>query len=155
MPTPKNDPEQPPFKPRQRYASGSAATASDRGTLSGKLLAVLLVVILAAIVVALAKYVQHSQMTKISGQTANVRVIDDHNFKLTVDITRSDVSVPSYCIVTALNYDIAEVGRREIFLPAGGDSTRRIDVELQTTEPAVSGDVYGCATDIPFYLDQS
>ena len=40
-----------------------------------------------------------------------------------------------------------------VFIPAGGPSTVRMDVPIQTREQAVAGDVYGCSTEIPSFLD--
>lgn len=151
--------------PQESSSSSKSTTARTRysgphkpqkpSTLSGKLLVVLILVIAAAIAVALIKFVQQDRQTKISGQIANVMQVDENNFALTVDVTRDDTSVDHYCIVTALDYEMAEVGRREFFLPSGGNKTQRIDVPIKTSKGAVSGNLYGCSSSIPFYLHRS
>ena len=44
---------------------------------------------------------------------------EDEEFIFTLDVTRSNPELDSYCIIYALNYDVAEVGRRDVFIPAG------------------------------------
>lgn len=79
---------------------------------------------------------------------------EDDVFIFTLDVTREDPSLESYCIIYALNYDVAEVGRRDVTIPAGGPSTIRLDVPIQTREQAVAGDVYGCSTEMPAFLSK-
>lgn len=79
---------------------------------------------------------------------------EDEEFIFTLDVTRSNPELDSYCIIYALNYDVAEVGRRDVFIPAGGPNTVRVDVPIATRELAVAGDVYGCSTDIPAFLQR-
>jgi len=74
---------------------------------------------------------------------------------MSLDVTRDDAAQPAYCIVTAMNYDKTEVGRREAILAAGGDATQRLTVKIPTREQAVAADVYGCSTIFPSYLDDS
>lgn len=77
---------------------------------------------------------------------------EDEQFIFTLDVTRENPELDSYCIIYALNYDVAEVGRRDVIVPAGGPQTVRMDVPIATRELAVAGDVYGCSTEIPSYL---
>lgn len=77
---------------------------------------------------------------------------EDEQFIFTLDVTREDPELDSYCIIYALNYDVAEVGRRDVFVPGGGPQTVRMDVPIATRELAVAGDVYGCSTEIPEFL---
>ena len=72
---------------------------------------------------------------------------EDEQFIFTLDVTREKPELDSYCIIYALNYDVAEV-----FIPGGGPATVRMDVPIATRELAVAGDVYGCSTDIPEFL---
>ena len=72
-----------------------------------------------------------------------------------VDVKRKNVDTPAYCIVTALNYDMAEVGRREVYISPGGENLQRLQLDIITREPAVAGGAYGCGETIPFYLDQT
>lgn len=137
---------------RQRYAKESSTT---KGTMSGKIIAIFALAMVIAFAFALVKFFQAQAKTNITGETATVEQIDEHAMRVIVDITRKDPSVPTYCIVTALDYEINEVGRREVVIPAGGESTQRIAVEVPTRATAVSGDVYGCSDIIPFYMDTS
>ncbi|MDO5030408.1 MAG: DUF4307 domain-containing protein [Corynebacterium sp.] len=77
---------------------------------------------------------------------------EDEQFIFTLDVTREKPELDSYCIIYALNYDVAEVGRRDVFIPGGGEKTVRMDVPISTREMAVAGDVYGCSTEIPEFL---
>lgn len=77
---------------------------------------------------------------------------EDSVFIFTLDVTREKPEQDSYCIIYALNYDVAEVGRRAVFVPGSKEKTVRIDVPIQTREIAVAGDVYGCSTDIPAFM---
>lgn len=137
---------------RQRYTKESSTA---KGTLSGKIVAIFALAMAIAIGFALVKFFQSQANTIVTGETASVEQIDEHAMRVIIDVTRKDTTVPTYCIVTALNYDITEVGRREVVIPPGGDQTIRIPVEVATTETAVSGDVYGCSDIIPFYMDTS
>ena len=71
---------------------------------------------------------------------------------VSVDVTRDNVEIPSYCIITALNYGKAEVGRREFLIEPGGDRTKRFSVDIPTRDVAVAGTVYGCSDNPPSYL---
>lgn len=137
---------------RTRYDASPAETNEQGNSLGGKLVPLLILALVAGLALAVAMYVRTHNEHSITGSTTDVRTLEDNVFELTVDIDRDDTDADSYCIVTALNYDVAEVGRREIFIPAGGNTTQRMVVHLATTEPAVSGDVYGCSYDVPDYL---
>ncbi|GGG78316.1 DUF4307 domain-containing protein [Corynebacterium pelargi] len=135
---------------RKRYAAG--ANSSQQSTLSGKLLAILILVMVFAVAIAAFRLVKQQQAITITGKTAEVTQLSDDQFKLSFDVTRDDTSTDSYCIVKALNYDMAEVGRREVVIPAGGNRTARYETIITTSGPGASADVYGCATELPFYL---
>ncbi|AWB85027.1 DUF4307 domain-containing protein [Corynebacterium liangguodongii] len=108
--------------------------------------------VLLVIVAGATRLLQRLQVP-VSANFVTQEAIDDASTKLWIDITRKDPSVPSYCIVTAVDYDFAEVGRREVIVPAGGEKLTHVGIELPVRAPAVSGRVYGCSTDIPFYMD--
>ena len=72
---------------------------------------------------------------------------EDDVFIFTLDVTREDPSLDAYCVIYALNYDVAEVGRRDAYpgrRPVDGAWTFH-----QTREQAVAGEVYGCSTETP------
>ncbi|WP_246846950.1 DUF4307 domain-containing protein [Corynebacterium sp. sy039] len=134
---------------RQRYSHA----ADKHSNFSGKIFAILIVVIVFCIVIAAVRFFQARGDATVQGKTGTVERIDDRTFRLGADITRTKLNEPTYCIVKALNYDMAEVGRREVVIPAGGKKLERVNVDITTTEPAVSATVYGCSENIPFYLD--
>lgn len=88
----------------------------------------------------------------VKGELAGYRVVDPHTVEVTVSVTRDDPSRPVVCIVRARSYDGDETGRREVLVPPASDKTVQITATVQTSRPAVVGDVYGCGTDVPGYL---
>lgn len=138
-------------RPSQRY--GTEAEVKKPSGIGGKILAVLIVVGLVAIIGFVARAVQQRNSIPVSASLVTYERQDDETMRLWVDISREDPEVDSYCIVTALNYAMAEVGRREVILPAGGEQQTRVEVDLPTRDYPVSGGVYGCSTVIPSYMD--
>lgn len=138
-------------RPASRYGRGR--TPKKPTGVSGKLIAIGLVVLLVLAVVAGARYLNNSQQNTVSAEMTNFERVDDDTMRLQLDVTREDPSQPAYCIVTAIDYAMAEVGRREILLEPGGPEASRHEVLVTTRDVPVSGDVYGCSTVIPSYLD--
>lgn len=138
-------------RPVQRY--GKKGGAPKPSGIGGKILAVIMVVALIAVVGFVARTIQQRGSVPVSASLVTYERQDDETMRLWVDISRDDPSEPSYCIVTALNYAMAEVGRREVILPAGGEEQTRVEVDLPTRDYPVSGGVYGCSTSIPAYMD--
>jgi len=161
VPTPQPAPQRPTsrYGARARGESSRAAGASPRpgaaSSIGGKIVVIGAVIFVVLIAVAYGRNVMERRSIPVKANFVSQEAVDDHTTRLWVDVTRKDPSVPSYCIVTALNYEFAEVGRREVVLPAGGDELTRVSTELPVREPAVSGRVYGCSEDIPFYMDTS
>ncbi|PFG29028.1 putative secreted protein [Corynebacterium renale] len=138
-------------RPAGRYqAAGKTAAKSQ---LSSKLLAVGLVAIVVLAVIFGARYMANRSAVPVSAQMGEFETIDDNHIGMYVDVLRDDVSQPSYCIVKALDYNMAEVGRREILIPAGGPEAQRLWTVIPTRAYPVSVGVYGCATDIPHHMD--
>ena len=135
---------------RSRY---HGHTAQPQSTISSKIVAVFALMLVIAFAVALAKYLQTSENQTTNVTFASSERISDNSLRVWVDVKRKNVDTPAYCIVTALNYDMAEVGRREVVLPAGGEQHSRIAVDLPVREPLVSGRIYGCSENLPFYMD--
>lgn len=133
---------------RSRYHGPPA-----QNTWTGKLIAVFALVLVIAFAVALAKYLRSEENQTTHINFASSEHIDDSTMRVWVDVSRKDVNVPAYCIVTALDYDMAEVGRREFYVPPGGDANQRFQIDVPTRELAVAGGAYGCGESIPFYLD--
>ncbi|HHU67402.1 DUF4307 domain-containing protein [Corynebacterium sp.] len=135
----------------ERY--GSDRSPGTGSNFSGKMIAIVTVVLMAGLAVAIARYMA------ADAQSGDVRIemvsherTADDNMRLWVDVTRKDPDVLSYCIVTALNYEMAEVGRREILVEPGGDALQRFQVDIPSRDLPVSGSVYGCSTSVPPYL---
>jgi hypothetical protein len=91
----------------------------------------------------------------VSGEAAGYEVVSDSTVEVQVSVTRNDPSKPVSCIVRAKNRAGDEVGRREFYVPPSKDSVVVVTSEVRTTAPAAVGDVFGCGTDVPAYLDPS
>lgn len=138
-------------RPADRYGAARA----DRGLISGKVLAVVLGVLAVAVAVAVVAYL-YEQFTaeKLSAEVVASEVVDDQTMALTADVTSNRPDEDGYCIVRAKEYSGAEVGRAEIYVPAGQETTR-VKVTFPTTGRAYAGDVYGCSFDVPPYLEHT
>lgn len=140
-----------PQRPKARY--GADQTAPRPSGVGGKVLAVAAVVLAALVVIFLGRYVIQRQSQPISASLVTHERIDDSTSRVWFDVNRKDTSVSSYCIITSLNYERAEIGRRDVVLPAGGESQQRMYVDIPTRDIPVSGGVYGCSTTMPAFLD--
>lgn len=130
-----------------------ARYGSHRGnSMAGKIIAIGLVIFVLAVVVIVFQQNRHAAAVSISASEAGYDRTDDHTLRMNVDVSRSDVDKPGYCIVTALNYAQTEIGRREFLVPSGGPKTQRMTVTIPTGDVPVAGKVYGCANEIPSYL---
>lgn len=138
-------------RPESRY--GVDRTPRKPRGIGGKVVAILGVVLLVGIVFAVGNFMMNRGTTEVSVSMASYERIDDDTMRLWVDVSRDDTSVPSYCIVTAINYAMAEVGRREIIMPPGGEGIERIQVDVPSRDYPVSGGTYGCSTNMPAHLD--
>lgn len=138
-------------RPESRYGAGR--TPEKPSGVGGKIVAVLLVLLLILAVIAVAQYVSNRQSTDVTASMTNYERIDDQTMRLQVDVGRENPAEPAYCIVTAINYAMAEVGRREILLAPGGEELERYEVTIPTWDIPVSGTVYGCSTSIPTHMD--
>ena len=138
----------PTSSPSARYN----AAPGKGSAIVGKLITVGAVgfVVLAGIVIY--QYYQKVTSATVSATTTGFSRIDDRTLTVSVDVTRDNVEIPSYCIITALNYGKAEVGRREFLIEPGGDRTKRFSVDIPTRDVAVAGTVYGCSDNPPSYL---
>ncbi|APT84432.1 DUF4307 domain-containing protein [Corynebacterium aquilae] len=126
--------------------------AKESGNASGKIVAVLAVIVAVIAVVVIWQYFQARQSITISATPGGFERTNDTTLLLNVDVTRKNTDVDSYCIVTAQNYNVEEVGRREFIIPAGGPKVQRFQVEIPSREMPVAGRVYGCSENPPHYL---
>lgn len=149
-------PSTPTTPTRARYGEqDEQATRPASNTAAGKIVAIIGVILVAAIVFMLGRYVIARQQQPISATLVSHERIDETTSRVWFDVERKEdtLTQPSYCIITSLNYDMAEIGRREVVIPAGGERITRMHVDIPVGEPPVSGGVYGCATSLPSYLD--
>ena len=138
-------------RPAERY--GADRTPKSGGNLSGRMVAIVAVVLLIGLAVAIARYMAaDAQRGDVTIEMVSHERVADDTMRLWVDVTREDPDVESYCIVTSMNYEMAEVGRREILVEPGGDAVQRFQVDIPSRDLPVSGSVYGCSTTLPPYL---
>ena len=78
-------------------------------------------------------------------------VFGDHSVTITFDVTRDRPAQPADCIVRSLSQAGDEVGRKEVYVPAGG-GTVQLRTVLRTSAQPATGDVYGCSYHVPPYL---
>ena len=140
------DPQSPTSRTIEEQRYGSSRSTS----ISGKV-----IVIGVALVLVISGLYMWNQWRNESSPDVSISSAGFDRPNFTVDVTRDDASRAAYCIVTALDYDKNEVGRREFVIPAGGDKTERFKVAIPTRARAVAGKEYGCSTEIPGYLDGS
>ena len=125
----------PTSSPSARYN----AAPGKGSAIVGKLITVGAVVFVVLAGIVIYQYYQKVTSATVSATTTGFSRIDN-------------VEIPSYCIITALNYGKAEVGRREFLIEPGGDRTKRFSVDIPTRDVAVAGTVYGCSDNPPSYL---
>lgn len=139
--------------PPERYGTSNPQPQSR--TIAGKWLVIGVIVILILSVMTVLWFSRQKNTTAdVSASMAGFSRVNDSLLSMDIDVTRVNVDVPSYCIVTALNYDRAEVGRREVIIPSGGEKTQRIHTQIPSNDIPVSGTVYGCSTSLPAHLQQ-
>ncbi len=135
-------------------AMSKASYGNSRSSgVSGKVIVIGVIVVLVAAGIFIWSQWRDSSDADVSGTVTGFETDSDDSIQMKLDITRDDTDRPAYCIVTAMNYDKAEVGRREAVVAAGGSETTRLAVSIPTHERAVATDVYGCSTVFPSYLD--
>lgn len=139
---------------RTRYGSTPAAAANPASSrTAGKIIAIVSVLFLVLILVFVGRYITQRRAEPISASLVAHERIDDTTSRVWFDVSRNDPEVPGYCIITSLNYEHAEIGRRDIVLPGGGEEQTRMYVDIPVRDLPVSGGVYGCSTTIPSFLD--
>ena len=134
-------------RPEDRYGRQRLSGRSRRGVR----IALTGLAIAAGIAVAVAGY-QRLGSPEVEGKLGGYQLIDDHTVNVTISVTRADPSRPVVCIVRARSRDGSETGRREILVAPSDQATVQVTVPVETRRPPVTGDVYGCGTDIPAYL---
>lgn len=138
-------------RPESRY--GADRTPKKPSGIGGKIVVIGTIILLILAVIVAARYINNRQTVSVSAEMASFERVDDDTMQLWVDVTRDNPEEPAYCIVTAIDYAMAEVGRRELLLPAGGEEVSRHEVMVTSRDVPVSGSVYGCSTAIPSHMD--
>ena len=136
-------------RPAERYGRNRGSG----GSIGGKVVAIVSALLMIALLVVGARTIMERFNEPVRAEFISQEHIDDNTGRLWIDVDRKNPDTPAYCIVTAVDYSHAEVGRREVVLPAGGDEHSRIAVDLPVREPLVSGRIYGCSENLPFYMD--
>ncbi|WP_018023537.1 DUF4307 domain-containing protein [Corynebacterium ulceribovis] len=122
-------------------------------TVSGKWIVVGLVVMLA--LTGIYMYVQMGRTVSadVKMTAAGWDVVSDDEIVAIVDVTRDDPAKPAYCVVYALNYEVAEVGRRSFLVQPDDVGGIRLEVSIPTRERAVTISEYGCSSELPSYME--
>lgn len=140
-----------PDSPRTTRPHAQYAATEKRGV-AGPIIAIGMVIFLIAAGIVVYQYYQKVQSVTVSATTANFKRTDDRTLNVDVDVNRDDPNVRSYCIVTAMNYDKAEIGRREFVIEPGGNKVQRFNVDIPSRDVPVAAKIYGCSTEVPKYL---
>lgn len=80
---------------------------------------------------------RHAQGRVVSFQTS------DSGVQITANIRR-DPARDTECVLRARNHDGAEVGRRVLVIPSGGESRLTVSEFLSTRERPVTGEIRDC-----------
>jgi hypothetical protein len=114
-------------------------------------IALTVLVVAAGIMVAVLGY-QRLGTSDVKGELGGYQLVDANTVDVTISVTRTDPSRPVVCIVRARSADGSETGRREILVAPSDQTTVQVTAPVKTSRPPVTGDVYGCGTEVPAYL---
>ena len=127
--------------------------APEGRALPRRLLAIMLGALAVAAVAAIAVLgYQRLTTADVKGDLYGYEVIDDQTVSVKINVTRSDPARPAVCIVRVQAGDGSETGRREVLVPPSESATVQLTTIVKSSRPPVTGDVYGCGTDVPGYL---
>ena len=150
--------QQPRMQPRMQPTQGGADTrygdTRDRG-IRGKWIILGIIAILVVSGLYIANQMRNAGPRDASISGAGFERHSDQRIDFFADVSRTDPSKPAYCVVTALDYDKNEVGRREFYVPPSQQKLQRFVVAIPTQTRAVAATPYGCSLTIPSYLDRS
>ncbi|MBD0020488.1 DUF4307 domain-containing protein [Gordonia pseudamarae] len=108
-------------------------------------------VVIMGVALAVIGYLKYSD-TDVKGEATGYEIIDSHTVAVQFTVTRSDPSQPAACVVRGRSLDGGETGRREILIPPSKNTQIGVKTTVQTSQPPVIGEVFGCSTTIPAYL---
>lgn len=137
-----------PGTPAGRY--GTVMSRSRRRWVYWSLLGVFIV---AGGVVAYLGY-ENLGATPIDAEVSTYHVVNDHQVDVTFTVTRDHPERAADCILDAPASDGSEVGRREVYVPAG-ENVGTLSTSLQTDKRATTAEFYGCSYQVPGYLAKS
>lgn len=128
--------------------------SSRQQGVSGKFIVIGIVILVIVIGVYVFSQFRDSTTADTTGTAAGHEAVGDSTMRMSLDITRDDPERAGYCIVTALDESLTEIGRREAVISPGGSENTRLVVDIPTIGSPVAADVYGCSSVFPAYLDQ-
>ncbi|WP_295804436.1 DUF4307 domain-containing protein [uncultured Corynebacterium sp.] len=140
-------------RPASRSQSRYGSSTKSKGSWTNRAIVLVFVAVFIAMVFFGVQYFRTQQKVNANISYVSHEILSDDTARIWVDITRNRVEEPAYCIVQAFDYSKAEVGRREIAVPAGGDEAQRVAIDVPTNHRAVAGGAYGCSGNIPSYLN--
>lgn len=135
------------LRPESRYGRPRLSrTARHRAVIA------LAVLALAGLIAVTVVAYQRLSNSDVSGSLAGYRIVDDETVAVTISVTRPDPSRPVDCIVRARSQDGDETGRREVLVGPSPDKTVQVTAPVKSVKPPFVGDIYGCGTEVPGYL---
>ncbi len=138
-----------PARPSDRYPDERDPARARRIGVIG-----LVVVVILGVGLAWMGYQKFSRQP-VTGETAGYKVVSDSAVEVQVTVTRTDPRQAVSCIVYAKNKAGDEIGRREFYVAPSSEPVVVLTSEVRTTEPPAVGDVFGCGTSVPAYLDRA
>ncbi|MBB5912617.1 hypothetical protein BJY24_001484 [Nocardia transvalensis] len=108
-------------------------------------------VVLAGLIVSYAGYSKFGPKD-IEPEQLGYSIVNDSTLDVHFKVTREHPDRPVVCFVRGMDSDQAEVGRREVLIPASTSGTVELTTTVRTTGRPAAGDIYGCSDKVPAYL---
>lgn len=108
-------------------------------------------VVVAGVALAIIGYKQFAD-PEVSGTVTGHEILSSDTVAVQYTVERSNPDEAVVCVVRGRAYDGGEVGRREVMIPAGDDVQIGARTIVHTSRPPVIGEVFGCTTSVPSYL---
>nr|WP_245900473.1 DUF4307 domain-containing protein [Prauserella shujinwangii] len=134
--------------PADRYGKVRPPGTTQRPLRGWRLWVFLAVALLAAGSVAFVGY-RNLGEAPIEAQRVAFAERPGNAMEVTIDVLRDDPRRAAVCIVRVRDISGAESGRREVYVPPGGE---RFSTVVRSTTRPVTADVYGCSYNVPEYL---
>lgn len=131
---------------------GRYPASASRGPISRRTRTILLaVVLLVGLGIAYIGY-QRFAVADVEATALTFDLVDDSTVSITFSVARPDPQQDVVCIVRARSRDGSETGRREVLVPGASEREITVTSIVRTSQPPAVGDVYGCSTNVPEYL---